>query len=37
MKPDKTTGESPKQQNFPVSNEVFQMVYDAPSSLPGKH
>ena len=28
---------APKQQTFPVTNEVFKMVYDAPSSLPGKH
>lgn len=28
---------TPKQQTFPVTNEVFKMVYDAPSSLPGKH
>lgn len=26
-----------KQQTFPVTKEVFKMVYDAPSSLPGKH
>ncbi len=26
-----------KQQTFPVSDEVFKMVYEAPSSLPGKH
>lgn len=28
--------EGVKRQTFPVSDEVFKMVYDAPSSLPGK-
>jgi hypothetical protein len=28
---------APKQQTFPVNQEVFKMVYDAPSSLPGTH
>jgi len=28
--------EGTKRQTFPVSDEVFKMVYDAPSSLPGK-
>lgn len=26
-----------RQQTFPVTNEVFKMVYDSPSSLPGKN
>lgn len=37
MKSENKNGISPKQQTFPVSNEVFKMVYDAPSSLPGKY
>lgn len=37
MKSASKTKTAPKQQTFPVSNEVFKMVYDAPSSLPGKH
>ncbi|HMK26026.1 MAG TPA: hypothetical protein VK483_08360 [Chitinophagaceae bacterium] len=37
MKSDSKKPASPRQQTFPVSNEVFKMVYDAPSSLPGKH
>ena len=37
MKANNKTSTAPKQQTFPVTNEVFKMVYDAPSSLPGKH
>ena len=37
MKANNKNTTAPKQQTFPVSNEVFKMVYDAPSSLPGKH
>ena len=37
MKANNKNTPAPKQQTFPVSNEVFKMVYDAPSSLPGKH
>jgi hypothetical protein len=37
MKADKKSANAPKQQTYPVSNEVFKMVYDAPSSLPGKY
>ena len=37
MKASRKTAKPTKQQTFPVSQEVFQMVYDAPSSLPGKH
>ena len=37
MKATTKTTTAPKQQTFQVTNEVFKMVYDAPSSLPGKH
>ena len=37
MKSVKKADAAAGQQTFPVSNEVFKMVYDAPSSLPGKY
>jgi hypothetical protein len=37
MKSTSKAGASQQQQTFPVSNDVFKMVYDAPSSLPGKY
>lgn len=37
MKTSNQNTAAPKQQTFPVTNEVFKMVYDAPSSLPGRH
>jgi len=37
MKANNKNTTAPKQQTFPVTNEVFKMVYDAASSLPGKH
>jgi phage FluMu protein Com len=37
MKSTKKPTASAQQQTFPVSDEVFKMVYDSPSSLPGKH
>ena len=37
MKANNKNTTAPKQHTFPVTNEVFKMVYDAPSSLPGKH
>ena len=37
MKASNKTTTAPKQRTFPLTNEVFKMVYDAPSSLPGKH
>ena len=29
--------QAPQRFTFPVSNEIFQAVYDSPASLPGKH
>ncbi len=36
MKTEKKTTASAMKQTFEVNDEVFKMVYDAPSSLPGK-
>jgi hypothetical protein len=36
MKP-KSSKQQVQKTTFPVSNEIFQQVYDSPQSLPGKH
>ncbi len=33
----KNTPKQPFKNTFPVSDEIFQQVYDSPASLPGKH
>lgn len=37
MKKTNDNSTASRQQTFPVADEVFKMVYDSPSSLPGKH